>query len=59
MHRRCADVTGLSALHHIMQRLERFLDRRAVVPAMDLIQIDIVGAEPTQAVVDFGKDRLA
>ena len=42
-----------------MQRLERLLDRRVVVPAVDLVQVDVVGAEPAQAGVDLGHDRLA
>ena len=42
-----------------MQRFERLLDRRVVVETMDLIEIDIIHAEPAQAVVDLGEDRLA
>ena len=35
-----------------MQRFERFFDRRRVIPAMDLIQVDVVGAEARQARID-------
>jgi hypothetical protein len=42
-----------------VQRLERLFDRRRVVPAVDLIEIDVIGAEPAQAVVDLGEDGLA
>jgi len=41
-----------------MQRFERFFDRRVMVETVDLIEVDVIHAEPTQAVVDFGEDRL-
>jgi len=41
-----------------MQRFERLLDRRVMVETVDLIEVDIIRAEPTQAVVDLGEDRL-
>ena len=49
----------LAGAHDVVQRLERLLDRHVVVPAMDLVEIDVVGAEPLQAGVDLGQDRLA
>ena len=42
-----------------MQCLERFLDRRLRVPAVNLVQIDVVGPEPAQARVDRREDGLA
>ena len=42
-----------------MQRLERLLDRRLVVPAMRLVEIDVIRAEPFQAGVDLVHDRLS
>src|SRR5205823_4415565 len=36
----------------------RLLDRRVVVETVDLIEVDIIHAEPTQAVVDLGEDRF-
>ena len=42
-----------------MERLQRLLPRGQLVAAMDLVKIDIVGAEPAQAVIDFGHDCLA
>ncbi len=42
-----------------MQRFECFLDGCCIVSAVDLVEIDIVGAEPAQAVVDLGHDRKA
>ena len=59
MHRRGADVAGLAGLDDVVQRFERLLDRRVVVQAVDLVEIDVVHAEPAQAVVDLGHDRLA
>ena len=40
-------------LDDVVQRLHRLLDRRAVVPAVDLVEVDVVGAEAAQAVVDL------
>ncbi len=42
-----------------MQRFERFLDRRVVVPTVDLVEIDVIHAEAAQARVDLGEDRFA
>jgi hypothetical protein len=35
-----------------------FLDRRVGVPAVDDVQVDVVGAQPAQAVVNLYEDRL-
>jgi hypothetical protein len=42
-----------------VQRFERFLDRRFVVPAMDLVQVHVVRVETLEACIDLGHDRLA
>jgi hypothetical protein len=42
-----------------VQRFEHLLDRRVAVETMDLIEVDIIHTEPTQAVVDLGEDRFA
>jgi hypothetical protein len=42
-----------------MQGFKGFLDRSAVIPPMDLVEVDIVSAEARQAVVDLGQDGLA
>ncbi len=47
-----AEVAHLAALDEVVQRLEGLLDGGRIVPAMNLIQIDVVGAEPAQAGVD-------
>ena len=47
-HARRADVARLARLDDVVERFEGFLDRRVVVEAMDLIEVDVVGAEPRQ-----------
>jgi hypothetical protein len=42
-----------------VERLEGLLDRCLGVPAVDLVQVDVVGPETREAVVDLGHDRLA
>ena len=59
VHAARADVASLAGLHHVVERGERFFDRRFVIPAMDLVEVDVVGAEAAEAVVDFGEDRFA
>ena len=59
VHRRCAEVAGLAGLDDVVQRLHRLLDRRRRVPAVDLIEVDVVGAQAPKAGVDLGHDRLA
>ena len=59
VHRGSADVAGLAGADDIVQRLQRLLDRRIIVEAVDLIEIDIVDAEPGQAAVDAIHDVLA
>src|SRR4029077_12156324 len=53
IHRRGADVTGFPCLDHIMQRLERFFYWCVFVPAMNLVEVDVVSAEPAEAGIDF------
>ncbi len=59
MHRRRADIAGLAGLDDVVERFERLLDRRVVVPAMDLVEVDVIGAEALQARIDLAHDRLA
>ena len=54
-----ADVPRLTAFHHVVQRLHRFLHRRIRVEAVNLIEVHIVKAKPLQAVVDFRHHVLA
>src|SRR5690349_10483193 len=59
MHRGRADITGLPGFDDVVQRLERLFDGCAIIPAVDLVQVDVVGAEAPQAVVDLTHNRLA
>src|SRR5947199_10841648 len=58
MHRRRADIAGLAGLDDVVKRFERLLDRRVVVPAMDLVEVDVIRAEAPQARIDLAHDRL-
>jgi hypothetical protein len=49
----------LSGLDDVVQGFHGFLDGNGRVPAMDLVQVDILGAEPGQAGIDLGEDLLA
>src|SRR6202166_1638809 len=58
VHGRRSDIAHLAGLYYVVQRLERFFDRRLVIPAVDLIQVDVVGSETAQALLEFIKDFL-
>ena len=49
-HRRRPDVARLAGLDDVVQRLHGLLDRDVRVAAVDLVQVDVVHAEPAQAV---------
>jgi hypothetical protein len=59
VHRRGAEVADLAGLHQVAEGLQGLLERCRVVVAVHLVQVDVVGAEPPEAVVDLGHDRLA
>src|SRR3954471_5667465 len=59
VHAAGADVAGLSGLHDVVQRAHRLLDRRRLVPAVDLVEVDVVEAEPLERGIDRGEDVLA
>ncbi len=42
-----------------MQRFQRLFNRRVVIEAMDLIEVDVIRAQPAQAVVDGVHDVFA
>ena len=44
---------------HVVQGLHRLFDGRVAVPAVNLVEIDIIGAKATQRVVDAGHDVFA
>ena len=54
-----ADVAGFSCFDNVVERFEGFFDGGLVVPAVDLIEVDVVGAEAAEGVVDFGEDGFA
>ena len=54
-----SDVARLAHAHHIVERLERFLDRRLVIPAVGLVQVEIVDAQAFEAGIDRTEDVLA
>src|SRR5205814_424833 len=59
VHAGRADVAGFSGAYDVLQRTHRLLDGGVVVPAVDLVQVDVVGTEPAQRVVDGTEDVLA
>ena len=44
-------VTHLAALNQRIKRLQGFLNRRVKVPAVDLVQVDVVHVEPSQGIL--------
>ncbi|MNN57154.1 hypothetical protein D3C81_1721230 [compost metagenome] len=56
VHRRGADIACFAGLHHVVERFQGFFDRRVVIPAVNLQDIDIVHAKASQAVVDRTQD---
>jgi hypothetical protein len=59
VHGRGSDVADLPGPDRVVQRLQGFLDRGVVVPAVDLVQVDVVGPQSLQGGVELGEDRLA
>src|SRR5215468_10433421 len=54
VHRGGAEVSGLAGVDDISQRVECLFDRSGAVPAMDLIEVHVVGPEPLQGSVYRG-----
>jgi len=46
-----ADAADLARLHQFGQRADAVLDRHALVPAVQVVEIDDVGLQPLQAVL--------
>ena len=57
--RRRADVADLALLDEVGQRAERLVDVGVGVGAVDLVEVDVVGPEPAQRVLDLGDDPAA
>jgi hypothetical protein len=58
-HRRRADVAGLAGLHHVVQGFHGLVDRGVRVEAVDLVEVDVVGAKTAQRGVDLLHDGFA
>src|SRR6476660_9222455 len=54
-----SDVAGFSGAYDVVQGLKGFFPRGGRVGPVDLVEVDVVEAEATQAVVDLAEDRLA
>ena len=58
-HRGRADIERLAGAHDVVERLQRLLHRRIRIEAMDLIEVDVIRAEPLQRMIDRLHDVLA
>src|SRR5699024_5284932 len=56
---RDADVERLALPHDVGERLERLFERRLVVEAVSLVQVNVIGAEAAERAVDRFEDVLA
>jgi len=53
------DVAHLAGSHQVIQRAQRFVEWRVPVRGMRLVEIDVVGIQAAQAVLDGAHDVLA
>ena len=58
-HRGGAEIERLAGLHDVRERLDRLLDRRVRIEAMDDVEVDVIRAEALQGTVDPLHDVLA
>jgi hypothetical protein len=54
-----SDVPDLARAHEVVERGQRLVDRRVLVVAVQLVQVDVVGPETAQRRLDRGQDVLA
>ena len=59
VHRARPDVAHLTRLHRIVQRFQSLLNRRLVVPAVNLVKVHVIGFQPFQALIQLKQDRFA
>jgi len=52
-------VADLASFDDVVQGLHRLLGRAVRIEAMDLVKVDVVGAEPGQGSIGLLEDRLA
>ena len=57
--RRVAEVADLALVHEVAQRAERLVDVGVLVGPVDLVEVDVVGAQPPQAVLALLEDPAA
>jgi hypothetical protein len=58
-HRARAQVARLAGSDDVVERLHRLLERRVRVEAVDLVEVDVVEAEPLERRVDCRQNVLA
>ena len=56
---RAADVARLAGADHVVERPQALVDRGERIGMMELIEVHVVGPEPSQRVVDRVEDVLA
>src|SRR5437667_8009173 len=49
---RAAKVTNLPRTHHVIQRADRFLNRRDGIEGVELKQVNVIGAETLEGALD-------
>src|SRR4051812_37254547 len=54
-----AEVARLALPHHLGEGVHRLLERRLLVVAVALVEVDVVGAQPCERRVDLLEDLLA
>jgi len=54
-----ADVAHLARAHQVVQGAQGLLGRRPLVDAVDLVEVDVVGAKPAQARLAGAQDVVA
>ena len=59
VHLARAERAHLARAHQAVERLHGLLDRRAVVKAMDDIEVEVVGSQALERAVDLAVDGLA
>ena len=52
------DVADLARLQKVIESAQRLLERRLPIPLVHLIEVDVIGAEPTQAVLSAADDVM-
>ena len=51
-----AEITQLPRLNEIVERLEHFFQRRPYIPIVQPIEIEIIGAQPSESLLETGND---